>query len=1153
MDYIKRVLGFSREKERDGNETEQMIQYINLKLTALDLPVYDSGKETRFLDIAHDLIASYQEKSRLLADHLCPPDERIQQFLNNYLENVPGAPEIQLPVKTFILDHHGIARMLSLPPNKDAYISPLIHSYRVKQGVLHNPKNDRRTTKGVFHVVEGGLPIPDDKKAVSKLAFARLLATAFNPPESYLELPFTSASDKKAHSFVSLYLRPTVSPEIPGYSCRKSMEIRLFAPGSLVSNLDFAESIFGNAGDPLLPENDAALDVEHWSGHTGAIVLAPHLIHLTKKELGLPHISKASKREKRDGMCWEKEDELYNDGSAFKITARTDKGVIVTIIADNYFGYTKKEVKTQIGFAANLFGNVEEEHSGGAMAFPSYNLGDEFHNDTRVAQAGHSFAEMSKIFSDTMTIHPVGYATDIAYSDIIYLPENARINLNSQQICWEHDSQPQKLKLLREHTYFHPAGYKVRLEKNPEISAWSLAGTVAEGLFIHKPSTVSGGGKSEISKSIIDAILYGPYFVADFEKDFDVVNEIIHRDYGDRFQNKLPDNHVSRSVLSSERSLGSVIKLLTPSKDYTEDYNNWLNTIPLYIKGLVFMVKRLYRPEWDENWRQFFSVDIVNGKPGNELKFKNKKLVASYLRVGRTKDGFWRTFRLRQDFMAADKIQFEDDITASTVVPVQEFSVLPQVEGFHGLKFLENCEYRFFQRPDDAIHRGYDKQAESDLSKGNSFISNFEPLTREDAVALYEDAIGFEEFSPPMQKNIRKMTESTKWTYFVVSNKPRLVDGKPSKNVRYLQDRQDMVNPKQKYIAEMGIRLYRRIPQSQPLPFPVHSVLPGRRNNPPEPGIRALAVYNPIHYQELPELFMDFICSLTGKSPSTTGAGSEGAMTKGPFNALLPVHDINAALLSYILTGYHGYSTAAGYIGPDYRVDHDVSVLIPEIWSRLSAAERNPRFLIEKGYLEKLDDFDYEGRTILASRLGYRITSKFMHAFFGRIFENPRSVFSDEMLKPELQDMAVFADGIENIAEAQQRVAKAYFNDGSVVAAIPPVKAILDIMAYGSHNGKKADDPAIRQLFDYDYVVNSDWYNDRLLNKQLGDIQLWQNHYQYVKKFLSAIQDKGHPFQSELMQRLNLAEEMLKRYKSPQYLKRLKGMLGKEATYSIEE
>ena len=73
-----------------------------------------------------------------------------------------------------------------------------------------------------------------------------------------------------------------------------------------------------------------------------------------------------------------------------------------------------------------------------------------------------------------------------------------------------------------------------------------------------------------------------------------------------------------------------------------------------------------------------------------------------------------------------------------------------------------------------------------------------------------------------------------------------------------------------------------------------------------------LAVYSPIHYQELPELFMDFICSLTGKSPSTTGFGSEGALTKGPFNALSPVVDLNNALVSSILTGYAGFTTAAG-------------------------------------------------------------------------------------------------------------------------------------------------------------------------------------------------------------------------------------------------
>ena len=46
--------------------------------------------------------------------------------------------------------------------------------------------------------------------------------------------------------------------------------------------------------------------------------------------------------------------------------------IIVTVIADNYYGYCKKEVKTQIGYSANLFGCVEEEHSGGAIAFPRY-------------------------------------------------------------------------------------------------------------------------------------------------------------------------------------------------------------------------------------------------------------------------------------------------------------------------------------------------------------------------------------------------------------------------------------------------------------------------------------------------------------------------------------------------------------------------------------------------------------------------------------------------------------------------------------------------------------------------------------------------------------------------------------------------------------
>ncbi len=174
-----------------------------------------------------------------------------------------------------------------------------------------------------------------------------------------------------------------------------------------------------------------------------------------------------------------------------------------------------------------------------------------------------------------------------------------------------------------------------------------------------------------------------------------------------------------------------------------------------------------------------------------------------------------------------------------------------------------------------------------------------------------------------------------------------------------------------------------------------------------------LAVYNPIHYQELPELFMDFICSLTGKSPSTTGFGSEGALTKGPFNALPPVIDVNNALVSAILTGDSGFTTAAGYIGPNYRVDHDNSMLVPELWCRMRVAEREPRFLIDNGYLEKVEDFEFEGRKVLASRLGYRITASFVDRFLGRIFEMPGAVFPEELLRPEKQDLADFAAGVK--------------------------------------------------------------------------------------------------------------------------------------------
>ena len=1066
------------------------------------------------------------------------------------MDELPGMPR-----DTLILDRYGLARELSVPPDKNEFVTDIISSYRVKQGVLHNPKNDRRTTKGSFHIAEGGLPIPFDKKSVPRKTFALLLKEALNPPSVLKVLPFTSSQEDKAEVMLSLMLKPVVVPEVPGFSERRTLEVRFFAPGNMVCNLDFVESIFGNAGDPYLPEHDAALDPDHWTGHTGCIILAPQLTTMKKIDMGLPNVKDATDRQKAEGMCWSSEDELYNDGVPFKLTARDESGVIVTLIADNYFGYCKKEVKTQIGYSANLFGVAEEEHAGGALAFPSFNLGTHFIPDSNMSflhqKRGHTFDNFKQVLGDDLIMHPKGFGYDKNFKNIVYLPETSSIDLESQTASWVADGEKVSIKVLPENYYIHPSGYKVKMEKHYASPAWRLVGTVAEGTFCHKPSTVSGGGKSEISKSIKDAMRFGPFFIGDFEEDMDKAEEIINYNYGNRFKPEyrktLKPGHTTRPLLSEARSLGSVIKLLSPSANNTDEFNAWLESIPLGVKAIVFMIKRFYDPEWGDNWRERFSVDIINSEPGHVLKYDNRELVASYLKVGTTKSGSWVTNKLRQDYMPAIKVQLEDDISASITVPASEVGGLSEANTHPSVKIIENCENRFFQRPDDAVHRGQDKQAEKDLGSNGNFICNFEPLGRVNAVEIFEKTASFYSYTKPIRDVIKKFKENGGADeYFIASSHPRIVNGAPSKNPRYLQLRPDLENGLTKYLGEIGMRLFRRIPADQPLAAPVNAVLAGRRNNPADhaAGIRPLAVYGPIHYQELPELFMDFVCSLTGKSPSTTGAGSEGALTKAPFNALPATTDLNNAMLSFILTGYNGYTSAAGYIGPDYKVDHDISLLVPELWSRMSEEERNPYNLIEQGMLDKVDDFEYKGRKVLGSRLGYRLNKEFLSAYMGRIFDNPEVVFDEEMLKPELQSMEDFVDGIDNIVEAQQKVAKGYIADGSVEAAIPPLKAILYIMAEGSWEGRTAEDPEVRKMFTREYVLASDWYRERL--ERFRDMREKQasESIRYMENFMTSERHKDEALRLGIPTRLEEAKAKLKEVMSPDYLKRLEGTIG---------
>jgi hypothetical protein len=192
--------------------------------------------------------------------------------------------------------------------------------------------------------------------------------------------------------------------------------------------------------------------------------------------------------------------------------------------------------------------------------------------------------------------------------------------------------------------------------------------------------------------------------------------------------------------------------------------------------------------------------------------------------------------------------------------------------------------------------------------------------------------------------------------------------------------------------------------------------------------------------------------------------------------------------------------------------------------------EREPQYLLSHNYLEPVKDFHHNGRCVLASRLGYRITAAFVDQFMGRIFELPAAVFPEQLLRPETQGIDDFAAGVDAIVESQRAVALNYFKDGSVDQACPPIHALLHIMAYGSFNGATEKDPAFRALFTRENLLASEWYKQRLETKQAIDTALWARHGKAVEGISNVLK--------------KTADVHAARVASPAYLTDLVGTLG---------
>ena len=172
-----------------------------------------------------------------------------------------------------------------------------------------------------------------------------------------------------------------------------------------------------------------------------------------------------------------------------------------------------------------------------------------------------------------------------------------------------------------------------------------------------------------------------------------------------------------------------------------------------------------------------------------------------------------------------------------------------------------------------------------------------------------------------------------------------------------------------------------------------------------------------------------------------------------------------------------------------------------------------------------------KGRTILASRLGYRITALFVDRFLGRMFETPDAVFPEEMLRPEKQGLEIVRRRRgRHCGSAAARGAELFRGRqrGGRVPSAEGAAAHHGIRQIPRHQRGRS---RLRAMFTRESLLESDWYKDRLKAKQAVDIALWTRHTAALEKT---------PWQG----RLTEAYGQLNKVKSESYLRELVGTIG---------
>ena len=129
----------------EGADSRVSLQrHIRLQLVALGFENQDEAGETTDTRLDRNLLANYRQKTRLLKDYPCAADAAIEEFLGKLCRENNLPDDLRLPRDIFNLSSPGLARELSLPVKGATFENAWLKSYRVSNGVLHNPRSDRQ-------------------------------------------------------------------------------------------------------------------------------------------------------------------------------------------------------------------------------------------------------------------------------------------------------------------------------------------------------------------------------------------------------------------------------------------------------------------------------------------------------------------------------------------------------------------------------------------------------------------------------------------------------------------------------------------------------------------------------------------------------------------------------------------------------------------------------------------------------------------------------------------------------------------------------------------------------------------------------------------------------------------------------------------------